>query len=73
MKNEGTNTARMQNHRQQSRDCSSAARLDYRARSRNAGKDLGVNIFYLDRRLVDENADGKRKTAERHDVDGLSR
>ncbi len=37
-----------------------------------AQRHLAVNVFDFNRRIVHENADGQRQTAERHEVDGLA-
>ncbi len=33
---------------------------------------IAVDVLDLDRRIVHQNADGQRKAAQRHDVDGLA-
>ena len=33
---------------------------------------VAVNVFDFDGGVVDQNADGQRQAAERHDVDGLA-
>src|SRR5580698_1637066 len=33
---------------------------------------IAVDVFDLDRGVIDQNADGERQSAERHDVDGLA-
>ena len=48
------------------------AGLDDGAGARDAGQHLRVNVLDLDGRFVDQNADGERQSAERHDVDGLT-
>ena len=59
-------------HREEARDCGLLGRLDDCACAGDAGPHLGVNVFDRDRGFVDENADGERQSAERHDVDRLA-
>ncbi len=59
-------------HREQARHGGAAAGFDDGAGARDAGQHLRVDVLDRDRRLVHQNADRERQTAERHDVDRLA-
>ena len=59
-------------HREQSRHDHFAAGVEHAARDRRAARQVRVDVLDRDRRFVDEDADGQRQAAERHDVDRLA-
>ena len=73
MKNDGTNTARMQNI-ESSRAMAVRLHASTTARARETpGSMLRVNVLDLHRGLVHQHAHRQRQAAQRHDVDGLAR
>ncbi len=71
MKNDGTNTARMQNIESR-RAIAVRLHASTTARARETpGQHLRVNVLDLHRRLIHQHAHRQRQPAQRHDVDGL--
>ena len=71
MKNDGTNTATTDSIASSRGTTTSPLASSTRARDRRAARQVRVDVLDRDRRLVDEDADGQRQAAERHDVDRL--
>ena len=71
MKNDGMKTARMHSIASRSGHGGFGGRVERGARERFAARQVRVDVLDGDGRLVDEDADGQRQPAERHDVDRL--
>ena len=69
----GMNTARMQSMASNRGTVVSAVASQRGAGEALAIGEMGVDVLDRDRRFVDQDADGQRQAAERHDVDRLAR
>ena len=72
MKNDETNTARMQSMASSRGHGGLCDAIQHGPRQRLAALQLRVDVLDLDGRFVDQDADGQGQPAERHQVDRLS-
>ena len=73
MKNDGTNTATTDNMASSRGTTTSPLASSTARATRCAARQVGVDVLDRHRGLIDEDADGQRQAAERHDVDRLTR
>ena len=73
MKTTGTKTMQMQSVETNAGVAISRRAVEDRADDRLLLRHVAVDVLDLDRRVVDEDADGERHAAERHDVERLAR